>query len=169
MEPTTLRGLMKTAYVACNKRGLTMTVPQSWIVKGEDRLSYATIVRLIECCREYHWQKDILSRIDSRKYCLDSICKSVSCEFISPVLVGTTISIAYRITEVRRKGYLLEFELRSKSDRKVYAKSRLLSVFYDPSGHRAVVPPTSILDYLHTQECSKEVSHEDLGAGPGAT
>lgn len=148
---------MKTGCVRCKQSGLDVTIPPSWIVEGEDRLSYTTIVRLIECCREYHWKKDILSKINKRKSHLDSICRSLSCEFIKPILVRSTIAISYCITEVRRKSYSLKFEVRNTIDRELCAEFSLVSVFYDPVTHKSLVPPPLILDYLYML-CSKEVN-----------
>jgi acyl-CoA thioesterase FadM len=157
MELTTLKHLLKTGHATCDQSGLTVTIPPSWVVSGEDRLSYTTLVRLIECCREYHWQKDILSRTNTNNVRLDSICKSLTCDFISPILIGSTISISYSINEVRRKGYSMRFEVRDNSDGRLCATFEQISVFYEPVEQKPMIPPPFILEYL-SNHIFKEVS-----------
>jgi len=147
MEPTSLNMLMQTGCVVADLNGLTITIPPSWIIEGEDRLSYTTLVRLIECCREYHWQTDILPKINSN-ISLDSICKSIYGEFISPILVDSVISITYLITDIRRKGYSLRFEVRNTENQTLCAKFDLVSIFYDPVTRKSIVPPPSVFDFL---------------------
>ncbi|CAG0960618.1 hypothetical protein METP3_00804 [Methanosarcinales archaeon] len=154
MEPASFDCIIKTGYVKCNQDRLTVIIPPSWIVLGEDRLSYTSLVRLIECCREYHWKKDILSKINIEEFPLDSICKLLSGEFTNPILVGSTISISYSITEVRRKGYTLKFEVRN-SNNILCAKFILVSIFYNPVNQKSIIPPASVSDYFSTQ-CSED-------------
>lgn len=146
---------MKTGLVICDQNGLTVTIPPSWIVAGEDRLSYTTLIQLVECCREYQWQKDILSKIERRDIHLDSICKSLTCDFIAPILVGSTISISYCTIEVRRKGYSLRFEVRNTKNKRLRAMFKQVSVFYDPVARRSIAPPYCVLEYLSTYICEE--------------
>lgn len=148
MEPISFDRLIKTSCVKCNQDGLTVNVPPSWIVDGEDRLSYSSLVRLIECCREYHWQKDILSKINKNDIHLDSICKSLSGDFINPIFVGSKVFISYSINEVRRKGYSLKFEVRNATNSILSAEFILVSIFYNPINHESIQPPDSVSDYL---------------------
>ncbi|HKT40506.1 MAG TPA: hypothetical protein VJR48_19190, partial [Ktedonobacterales bacterium] len=76
MQPTTLEGLLAEGGVRCFAGGLEVEVQRAWIVAGEDRLAYTAIVRLVECCREWHWQSDILPHAGGAL--LDSITKSLS-------------------------------------------------------------------------------------------
>lgn len=156
METTTFARLMQTGCVIGDQNGLTITIPSSWIIKGENRLSYTTLVRLIECCREYHWQTDILPNTKNN-VSLDSICKSLYGEFINPILVGSVISITYLVIDIRRKGYSLRFEVRNTKTQTLCAKFDLVSVFYDPVTRKSIAPPTSVFDYLYVR-CNQEVN-----------
>jgi acyl-CoA thioesterase FadM len=149
MEPITLDQLARSGCVIYNEDGITVAVPSSWIVAGEDRLSYTTMVRLVECCREYHWEKDVIAKAVGVGS-LDSICKSLACEFFKPVLVNSVVSISYRVTGVRQKGYSLRFGIRDTGDRSLCAAFDIILVFYDSATHKAVAPPSLVLDYLRT-------------------
>jgi len=146
VEITTLRRLLGEDGIALLPNGLSVTVHPSWIVEGEDRLSYTTLIRLIECCREHHWSRDILPRATNTA--IDSITKSVSGEFIRPIPVGCVVSITYEITEVRSRGYALEFRVWDEGDQQLFAIVSLVSVFFDPSQRQAARPPPSVLEYL---------------------
>jgi radical SAM enzyme (TIGR01210 family) len=147
LESTSLDQLMQTGCVVKEKNGLNLTIPKSWIIGGEDRLSYTTMVRLIECCREYHWQTDIVQNIKDN-IVLDSICKSLLGEFIKPILVGSDISISSRVTNIREKGYSLRFEIRDTNTQTLYAKFDMVSIFFDPLVCKAIAPPSSVFSYL---------------------
>jgi acyl-CoA thioesterase FadM len=144
MELTTLAGLRKDPSVALRDRQIHITVRPDWIVAGEDRLSFTTVIRLVECCREYHWEIDISPRVD----CLDSICKEMRASFVAPIKIGNAISISYRVSGIRRKGYSLRFEVRKSASSLLYARVDMDSVFYDPVRSEAVEPPETIRCYL---------------------
>jgi radical SAM enzyme (TIGR01210 family) len=146
MEPASFDRLMQTGYVVRDINGLILTIPKSWIMKGENRVSYATLVHLIECCREYHWNIDITQNI--KDISLDSICKSFRGEFIKPIMVGSVISISYMINDIRRKGYSLRFEVRDTNTQTLYAQFDMVSIFFDPVANKAIVPPSCVLDCL---------------------
>ena len=146
MEITSLSRLIKEGGVTCNPEGLIVTIHPSWVVEGEDRLSYTTLIRLIECCREHHWQIDVLPRAGGTS--VDSICKSLTAKFTNAIPVGSVLSITYRVTGVRQKGYSLRFEVRDTKDQKVCAEFDLVSVFYDPVARKPTAPPASVFDHL---------------------
>jgi len=148
MDTTTLAQLLEEDGVTCKPDGLIVKIHSSWVVIGEDRLSYTTLVRLIECCREHHWSLDILSTHDLGKLTLDSITRSIAGEFISPIPIGSLISITYKITEVREKGYALHFEVRDVTDQTVRAWFDIVSIFYDPTTNEPITPPPAILQNL---------------------
>lgn len=149
---------MQTGCVVRDANGLILTIPKSWIIEGEDRLSYTTLVRLIECCREHHWQTDITQNIKNNMS-LDSICKSLLGEFIKPIMVGSVISISSRVTDIRRKGYSLRFEVRDANTQTLYAKFDMVSIFFDPIAHKAIAPPACVFHYL-SAKCTQEANRK---------
>jgi len=146
METTSLVKLIEEDGAVCIPSGLKVTVYPSWIVEGEDRLSYTTLVRLIECCREHHWQTDVLPQVQGVQ--LDSICKSIAATFTKPVLVGRVISITYEVTAVREKGYSLRFSVYDAVEQTLCAEVDLVLVFYDPVAHQPISPPATVFNYL---------------------
>lgn len=146
MDITSLNKLRKTEHVVSRPDGIIVTVKDSWIIEGEDRLSYTTLIRLIECCREHHWQVDVLPVAQGKP--LDSICKLLTCNFIRPIAVGSTIFIRYQITEVRRKSYMLKFEVFETGSNNLCAECSLVSVFYDPLSRKPMLSPSSLVDKL---------------------
>lgn len=147
MEITSLSNLLKEDDVVCKPSGILLTVDSSWIIDGEDRLSYTTLIRLVECCREYHWQTDILPECAGFK--LDSICKSLTANFIKPIQVGTRIFIKYYITTIRRKGYSINFKVYNATEQFIYAEVDIISIFYDPLNCVSIVPPPFITNGLN--------------------
>lgn len=153
LQPATLRALLDNGSVWPIPRGLGGKARREWIVAGEDRLSYTTMVRLVECCREHHWDVDITPQVAAVAGSanagerLDSITKSLRCEFLRPVVLNSVFSITYGIAEMRIHSYRLTFELATRSREfvpdLVCARFDMVCVFYDPIQQRAIpAPPT---------------------------
>lgn len=161
MEPTSLSRLLAEGGVTLTDRGLIVQVRPDWIVDGEDRLSHTTLFRLTECCREHHWNKDILARAPG----IDAIGRTVSGEFLRPISSDSVIAITYRVKEVRSKGYSLRFEIRDSSTDVLHCTFDMGCVFYDAKEEKSVPPPTDVVEYLAGQA---RQSHEgDVGEVPG--
>lgn len=158
METTSLVNLLKEEGVTQTPNGLILTIHPSWIVEGEDRLSYTTLIRLIECCREYHWQNDITSKCGETL--VDSTCKTLTANFIKAIPVESRISINYYVIEVRRKGYLLKFTVTNAEDQTLYAELEIVSIFYDPVKRTSIVPPYTLFEYLSGLTTIKEIKKD---------
>ena len=158
MEITTLRDLIEKGVARIVQDGIVVKVHTSMIIQGEDRLSYTTIIRLTECCREAHWAKDVIEAQQNIE--IDSICTALSSEFKKPTLVGTEIEISYKVERVTEKGYGLFFQIRDTSTQYINAELRIDSVFYDPKLRKVRRTPKPILDHLNKLSCHK-VSKED--------
>jgi acyl-CoA thioesterase FadM len=156
VNPTSLSHLIKDAAAVCCPNGLLIRVQPTWAIAGEKRLSYTTILRLIECCREHHWNEDIATRQDGGS--LDSIARNLDADFRKPVAVPSTIGICYRVSAVGRKSYTLTFEVLS-TDGTVTAEASLVSVFFDSTTQSAVLPPRGVLKGL--QYMKDSVSNTD--------
>lgn len=146
MEITTLNSLQKLKLVTESDNGIIIHVQKSMIIRGENRLSYSTIFRLIECCREYHWIKDIKPFINRNK--IDSICKSIKGEFKAPIIPQTDIYIFYKVSEIRSKGYLINFWIKDVISERLLAKIWMVNVFVSPKTLNPVVPPGKIVKIL---------------------
>jgi len=164
MEITTLSGLLRIGSVKELTRGIGLRVLRSMIIAGEDRLSYSTIIRLVECTREHHWQKDILSLSKDTQQ-LDSICKSLSADFKQPIFVGSEILITYSITGVRRKSYNLRFQVHTESTKRPHSLIEMICVFYDPIMRKISTPPQSVISRL-TEIQENDAARRDDGAFP---
>ncbi len=157
MDPTNLFRLMETGCIVCRPDGLSVRIHPSWIVEGEDRLSYASLIRLIEGCREYHWNIDILPKANDTT--VDSILKSITGNFSNPISAMRLITITYSVTDVRSKSYTLRFTVRDGEDQTLYAEFDLVSVFYDPITCKSEAPPKAVLNHisrLHTQRRNED-------------
>lgn len=146
MEPTTLEILADSNKISFFPTSMLVTCSPKWVVSGENRISYTTIIRLVECCREYHWKKDIL--VFSEQQNLDSITASIQGEFIHPIPVGCDILIGYRITDFSKRKYKLCVELSDSSGEKVFARIFLILVFYDPDKGQSISPPFEVARQL---------------------
>jgi acyl-CoA thioesterase FadM len=144
VEITTLSGLIKEGVAVKTLNGIIVEVRPSLIVKGEDRLSYTSLIRIVECAREQHWQHDVCS-IDKT---VDSICKSFTADFMRPIIVGTKILITYMITLVRKASYHVSFLVCSEDKTQKYASINMIFAFYNPSTQKIILPPHSVITQL---------------------
>lgn len=135
MDITTYDGLVKETQVEQLEDGLIIYVPSNWVVDGEKRLSYTTITRLIECCREYHWKKDILS-ID---HDIDSICGGFEAKFIRIIVSNSKVFIRYKVIYVFEKKYILDFEVLDNYQT-ICAYIRMEIYFIDSMGETQAIP-----------------------------
>lgn len=150
MEPTSLDSLLQTGKVKLVARGLEITVSWDWIIFGENRLSYTTLTRLVECCREYHWKID-MEPVDKK---LDSTVKVFSAQFDLPVYADSVVYIIYKVGKIGAKSYELLFEIIDKNTTEICANFKLLSVFIDPLIYSSITPSIEIkqvLSNLHQQ------------------
>lgn len=145
MDTTSLSGLIKHTEVELMENGISLQVSPKWVVQGEDHLSYTTMIRLVECCREYHWRRDVLDFFE--KPWLDSTTKSIMGDFKKPVHVHEKIDIIYEIEEIRRRGYRLCFII-IDSEHDVCAKVIMVFVFIDSERNEVVEPPRFFLEHL---------------------
>ena len=97
---------------------------------------YTTLVRLIECCREYYWNKIAGTNADEK---VDTITRSIKAEFLIPIKRGSLIRLVCEVIKVEAKGFQLRFEIKDQRDL-LYAFFEMVQVFYDPGEEKAVVP-----------------------------
>jgi acyl-CoA thioesterase FadM len=154
MQPTTLAGLLAEGDVRQFAGGLDVVVQRAWIIAGEDRLAYTAIVRLVECCREWHWQSDILPFAGAAP--LDSITKSLTAEFTHPIALGSALRIMHQVVAVRPRSYQLRFTLTAhdpdhpEQPERLCAALDMVSVFYDPARDAVAEPPPAVLARLQS-------------------
>mgnify|MGYP001574893049 CR=1 FL=1 len=131
--------------MALTADGLEITVPGSWIIEGEDRLSYTTILRIVECCREHHWRRDVTAICDTP---LDSILVTCEAVFHQPILAGSRVAVKYRVAAVGTKSYDLQFFVSSPGSAEDWATVRMRCVFLDPAARYSCIPPQTVANHL---------------------
>jgi acyl-CoA thioesterase FadM len=146
LDVTSFKKLAEEEKVILHSDGIVVTARREWIIEGEDRLSYTTLIRLIECCREYHWQKDILPLTSDKS--VDSICKILTCNFANPISVGSLIFVKYQIISVRRRSYTIRFKVYDTKNDMLCANCDMVCVFYDPRLQKSTFPPDPIIRAL---------------------
>ncbi len=146
MDVTTLGHLLQEGGVSMELQSLIITTRSTWVVKGEDKLSYTTLVRLVECCREYHWSCDVVPFAQGIP--VDSTIRTLTARFLKPVKVGSTVAVAYKITAVHERSYLLDIEIRDISNDMICAHFSLDAVFFDAGNNSSMTPPASVLANL---------------------
>jgi len=122
----------KNSSVQMHSDGISFIIDKDWIIEGEDRLSYASILCLVEFCREYHWEKDFLSQ--NKK--LDSITQNIYVSFFKPLVSGSKAFIKYNIKSLNMHMYKIIFEIFTNEI--VLCKIEMECVFYNESLGRAV-------------------------------
>lgn len=159
MQPTTLRHLISVTKINSFNYGLEIQTQSSWVVPGESHLSYTTLTRLVECCREHHWQSDVVPYIASPS--LDSICKSINARFLEPVPVSAIIKILYKVNQVRNKGYELLFRICNVNQQNIFAIYNIVLVFYDTKTNKITAIPDSARSKL--TELRRQAGVEERG------
>jgi len=107
MDTTTYKKLCSETQVNEYDDGIEIFLQDSWIVDGEHRISYTTIIRLIECCREYHWLKDTKGCEES----IDSICAHIDIKFRRPLSGNARAVIKYKVIRVFDRKYIVDFRV----------------------------------------------------------
>lgn len=151
MEVTSYLNLKKETLVIEKEDGITVFIPSSWVIEGEERVSYTTIIRLIECCREYHWIKDIQS-LDRN---LDSICGTINAKFVKTIEINSTVNITYLVKSVLEKKYILEFIITDENGA-ICSSIDMISFFYNPVKHSSTKIPDDIILLLKNKEYTYE-------------
>lgn len=147
MEPTVLENFIQNENVELLPDGIRVIVNPAWIVAGEDRLSYTTMIRLVEYCREHHWKTDVLSSEKDKN--VDSITKKIEATFEKPINVGEQINISYKINRLGNSSYTLKFEISDaiRIDTR-FATVFLICVFYDSIRQEKINIPQTVRENL---------------------
>lgn len=146
MVPVTLTDLLHSGLCTRVQDGLEISVASTWAVSGERRLSHTSQIALVECTREYHWQRDVLT---VGVGALDSITRALAASFERPIALGSRIKIRYRIRKVGAKSYSLQFAAHETTEPSlVLSVFDMVSVFYDPVKGLPCLPPTPVLQHL---------------------
>lgn len=145
LEPTLLASLEASGTVVRVGRTLVCEVERAWCAPGETRIGYSTIIRLVECVREIHWEEDVKPIC---AHSIDCITRSLTANFVLPITAGMKIRGQYYITEVRRRSYEIQVTLTPAKSRNALAISRLVCVFWDGQQSCIVVPPVEVIERL---------------------
>ncbi len=137
MLPITLEKLLEYPEIKKLANGLLVIIHSEWVVSGERRMSYTTALKLVECCREYHWIKDVVSKSDTQA---DSTVRNLSGEFKAPILIGDKVSILYYISNIGNKSYTLKVDLAKRQTYLPQASFSLVNVFLDANGNSTNIP-----------------------------
>lgn len=146
MEPATLQALLAIPSTEIMPDGLRVTIHREWIIPNEDRLSYASAIRLAECCRELHWKRDIRELAPT----LDSIVVRCAADFMHPIITGSRIQIRNAITRIGRSCYDCTIEMISvgSTEHILYSVITLTNVFYSHDIRESIKPPTCVVEAL---------------------
>jgi acyl-CoA thioesterase FadM len=152
---TSLEGLAREGAARVEGDQVVFEVAPGWAAPGERRIGYAAIMRLVECVREFHWDRDVLPAAGGQP--VDSITRSVLAEFLAPVRVCERVFGSYRVGWCRQRSYGLEVSL-SAPGVTALARVDLVNVFYDPAGERAAIPPAALLEALRASQARRAVT-----------
>ncbi|MDK2980884.1 MAG: hypothetical protein PWQ55_1231 [Chloroflexota bacterium] len=146
MIPVSLSRLKKDNKIKFTSTGMVFRSKKKWVIKDETRLSYTTLTKLIECCREYHWEKDIQSSFKNHN--IDTTCKSFSAQFYKPVSYHSLLSIDYSIVNINKKDYEIKFVICDLYKNIVCSEFLMVQVFIDLSDFRSIAIPSDIHNLL---------------------
>lgn len=142
---------------------LDFTVPTAWLGAGDTKLSYTTIVGLLEAVRDTHWQE--LGRMPKHmEHDIDVTCASLEVEFLEPVLPGERYRASYCVTGIGSRSYEFAVRLSSTSRACTCVIALLTLVFIKASTGQATSPPDLVAARL-----GKLRTRTLLTLGPEAT
>lgn len=148
MDTTSLKNLLdESKTITCLDDGLQLVAEAQWIVNNETKLSYTTIVRLVECCREHHWQKDIKPLLTNSQ--IDSTCRFLKSDFTHPIEVNQMINIVYNVTAIRDHSYCLQFTIFNDIRTLKYTEVELVMVLINVLSNEPVTPPEKVMQKLN--------------------
>lgn len=148
MDPTSLLQLRVSRDVETREGKLYFLASPSWIVEGEQRLSYATIIRLVECARELHWETDVAPFLGGTTN-LDSTCKELHCQFTRPVEANLPYVVDFHVTGISETEYAINFAVRAE-DQAACARADMQMVFIDSLTGRRMAPPIALAQHLRS-------------------
>lgn len=145
-EPTLLASAEEAGIVARTPAGLAFRIAESWCAPGEQRIGYATVVRLVELVREFHWNRDIHT-VDEE---IDSITASLSAKFSRPITTGMNALGCYRVSWIGAHSYGLRVEINETDVGEKLASAELACVFWDPISSSVANPSPVIMEHLRS-------------------
>jgi acyl-CoA thioesterase FadM len=148
MGAQSLADLERSGCAHADGRRLRVRVPTDWPAEGEKRIGYVSILRLIESARELHWRRDVGPYTDPAR--VDSITRSLTADFVGPVLADTQVVCDYALTWVRSRSYGLRVTLADERGDDL-ARAELASVFVDPGTLRPIAPHPDLAALLREQ------------------
>ena len=133
MDLTSYQELIKETEVQPIDNGLAIFCPRKWVIASENRVSYTTIIRLVECCREFHWYRDVENIKD-----VDSTCKNINAQFFAPIIADSTVVIKFKLRYIFANKYVLDFFVYDKNNQLCCIAS-LESYFLNHAGKKRVL------------------------------
>lgn len=146
MDTTTLQNLISNSNVFLDVDGIEITAEKSWVVDNEYYLSYTTLIRLIECCREHHWNKDIKPKL--REKDIDTTCRSINIKFSKSIRLSKRFKIKYKISKVTKYTYDAVFTIIDKNYI-IYSVAFLKMIFICTNKRTLVQMPADIKEHLN--------------------
>lgn len=121
--------------------GLSIFCPSKWVISSENRLSYTTIIRLVECCREFHWYRDIVNIGN-----VDSICKNINAQFFAPIIADAIVVIKFKLRYIFANKYSLDFFVYDQQNQLCCMVS-MECYFLDFAGKKRVLSPAELKSF----------------------
>ncbi len=146
--PLSLEDLDLRGWAHTEADQVVFAISGAWAAPGERRIGYVGIMRLVECVRELHWARDVVTAAEGAP--VDCITRSLTADFLAPVVIGTRVIGRYRVQLCSRRSYGLEVTLSSGGQRSELVRASMVDVFYDPVHERCVAPPASVAALLRT-------------------
>jgi acyl-CoA thioesterase FadM len=144
MQSYSLIQLVQDADAVISDSEITVIADPAWAQQGESRISYAGLLRLVECSRELQWQR----LVDGTESCVDSITRCIAGDFLQPVRIHSPVVIRSFVTCVGNSSYTLQVELSIRAADAPSACVELVCVTINPETLRPVKLPEILRDRL---------------------
>jgi acyl-CoA thioesterase FadM len=145
MSVESLADLERSGCAQAEGPTLRVQVPTDWPAEGEKRIGYVSILRLVESVRELHWRRDLKAYADPAR--VDSITRTLTADFVGPVMADTQIVCDYDLIWVRSRSYGLRVTLADGRGNDL-ARVELANVFIDPGTLRPIAPTPDLTAML---------------------
>jgi acyl-CoA thioesterase FadM len=151
MDITSLSELRRNTDLHEVGRGFRVRAEPNWVVAGETWLSWTTLTRLAECCRELHWARVVRPLVPPT---IDTTVATVTASFRRPVSVGQMLDLRYRVSRVGMRSY--DLDVTAESETIVRCEMSIRSVFVTLGAPRSSTDiPGAVRDALVTEHLAE--------------
>ncbi|MBC5824793.1 MAG: acyl-CoA thioesterase [Candidatus Eremiobacteraeota bacterium] len=109
-------------------------------IDGMRHVNHAQYLTYCETARNEYWMK-VTGIRDVEEY--DFVLAELSARYHAPAHLGDELTVACRVTELRRSSFLMEHEIRNVRTAQLVAEVNTVQVMFDPKAGKSLPIPAT--------------------------